>query len=254
MAEIRRLKNPPIKEAIFQIAVEKNPAVHVEFQEVKDLALKGIWKKKKRFEATIEVAESAESAQTTMTEPQLDGYTLFSPDDKVPSDVWEFDFKAFTYHKLPSYSDFDDCLDVLKDQWSSYVRIFQPLSIKSTSLRFLNSIRIPPPVQFEFHEYFNPDLPVAQEWIDLSIKSFEAIKTQIAFTLEDGNSALVSLALREIPVEECNDITLDLKVNSNKVIGLSDWDALEANFRTLRTLKNQIFFGSVTEKTLALFD
>jgi len=250
MATQRYLSNAPITEALVDVRVKLPANVDVE-----SLALIGDFvrerysakrKELRGFEARFEVHEE-QLPQTTTIDRGVVGYLYRSADEKQVLQVRQ---DGFTYSKLRPYKNWEDLRDEARRLWKFYVDVAKPETITRVALRYINHLTgIPTPIH-DYSEHLKTPPVITANLNQGNIRSF--LTRVVVSEPNSGATAIVTQAL-ESAESAITTIILDIDVfkESNfDVNGQEVWEALGS----LRDLKNQIFFDSITDRTARLYE
>jgi uncharacterized protein (TIGR04255 family) len=243
MAEIQHLEHAPIKEALIDIravattSYEDIGLAHQQFAEqypkVENIQKSEIGWKINPQEQTSSVEQQNKNV----------GYKFTSQDEKY---IAQFRTDGFTFSRLEPYETWEAMRDEAKRLWQIYLEVAKPEAITRVAVRYINALRIPLPLN-DFKEYLTapPEVP---EGLPQGVSGFlsriglkePTIHADCIFTqaLEEGNQ---------------EEITVVLDIDA---FMLSTFDANELHFwekiEQLRNFKNQVFFKSITDKTIGL--
>jgi uncharacterized protein (TIGR04255 family) len=161
--------------------------------------------------------------------------------------VFQARFDGFTLSQLKPYRSWQDLISEAKIVWSAYVDSLKPVTIDRIACRYINRFEVSNS-EFDLGEYLMkpPELPPQlPQGLSKFLLQFELPVPAAKCT------ALVTQAL-ERASERSASFLLDIDVFRAVSYASSQaqhWDDLEK----LRDVKNQIFFTSLTEKSLDLF-
>ena len=172
------------------------------------------------------------------------GMKYQSGDDKF---VVQAQIDGLTVSRLHPYSGWETLVGETRRVWNLFAKSLKPMSLERIACRYINRFEVPLG-NFDFRDYFvsAPEVPkglpqgVSRYFLQQEIPSPEfnsfVLLTQ---TLEAG-----------LP----NSVAFILDIDAFKLslfdVNSEDW---WADLEKLRLLKNQFFFGSVTEKAKELF-
>lgn len=251
MAKVRPLKVPPIVEAVFQLTVDSVENRDVSSNDLAELGFEGNWRKKDTLKGEFTLPPGSEPIQPPSVKRTHEGFTLFAPTFEAPEEVVDFEFKRFSYHRLPGYDSFANSVGRLEPYWERYLELFAPQNVESLSVRFLNAITIPG-ASFEYRDYFEAPLPVPPDLQDL-VDGTQSFRSDLNLDLSGPYTAYVSSRLKgrnSAGVE----IILDIKVKRSELFAATNWAGISGALAGLREVKNKLFFGSLTEKAVSLFE
>lgn len=177
-----------------------------------------------------------------------DGY-LFTSKDGLQ--VAQARLDGFTFSRLKPYQDWATLRKEANTLWKHFVDIASPITITRLALRYINRIELPLPVK-DFKDYILT-VPEVAPSLPQGLANF-VMRLTIP---EDKLDAVATVTeLMETPIQregkEVLPIILDIDVYRQ-----SEWAPQAAEvwdfFEVLHTFKNQVFFGSITERTKQLF-
>lgn len=143
-----------------------------------------------------------------------------------------------------SYTSWEHFQPIAFKELQAFIDYVQPLSINRFSLRFINEIKIP--TTDDLNDYIKV-LPNVEN-INLPIRQFVA-RVELDKP-EIGAIAIVSQLLSP-PFDPSINVFLDIDVIINNDPPLEiNLPYLSERFESLRQLKNEIFFSSLTEKVI----
>jgi uncharacterized protein (TIGR04255 family) len=174
-----------------------------------------------------------------------DGYLFTSADGRQ---IVQARLEGFTFNRLKPYDKWETFRDEAKELWQRYVQIASPEVVTRLALRYINRIEIPLPMK-DFKEYIlttpeiTPELPqgLGSFFMRLVIPEPKtqavAVVTETMEPIADPSKAL--------------PLIFDIDVFRQAAFDIDDriWET----FESLRNLKNDIFFKSLTPKAKELF-
>lgn len=243
MVAPRHLANAPITEAILDLHVKLSTALGVEKLKTVGIVIAGqypIVTERRRFEQQVRFSAGKPPEQIAL-EKGPDGY-LFSSGDR--QQLVQFRLDGFTFNKLKPYKTWESMRDEAFRLWQIYVKVASPELITRVALRYINTLKIPPPI-VDFADYL-----VAPPTVPGQLPHFVTgfLSRIMIVDASIGAAANISQALES---REEGTTILDIDVYKQaefSVEGKEAWEYLEK----LRHFKNRLFFESVTEKTLRL--
>ena len=176
----------------------------------------------------------------------LSGYRFESADKKF---VLQLSPDGFTLSQLAPYNNWNDLINEAKWCWNEFNRISENSSIIRVATRFINKINIPLVASIDFDDYLtsSPKIPdnlpqTTGEFLSRNV--IHCIEQQAILVLtqsfQNPSADIQSLQVI-IDIDVFKEGNFDCKENEH-------WVLLE----TLRDLKDDAFFGSITPKTLDL--
>lgn len=244
MATIRHLSRPPITEALVDFRVSLPGAFKPE-------SFAGVHEKIKdrypsvdemrRFEAQIqlEIGKSVSAQQETSG---LMGYRFQSSDGR---DVAQFRADGFTYNRLEPYTSWDVVRPEALRLWQLFVETTQTTKVDRLALRYINRLNLPPRGNLEDHLEVTPPVFVGAPRLLgdflLRVSSYDP---------DTGDRANVTSALQ---LAGGSTLILDLDVSNTGGVGVSIKE-IDPVLDRLHTMKNEIFFGTITEQTAERYE
>jgi uncharacterized protein (TIGR04255 family) len=156
---------------------------------------------------------------------------------------------GFTFNKLRPYERWSTFRDEARHLWLEYIETVGPVSVSRTALRYINRIELPLP--FGDFKEFILTVPEVAPGISQALEQF-FMRLEIPYP-DISAFANVTLTMdRSAPIIDKLPLIFDIDVfRQTEFDPLSEeiWQSLEE----LRTLKNQIFFSSLTDKVKELF-
>jgi len=244
MAEKKHLNNAPIKEALidFQVVLPDKTDIEDlislydrfsnEYPEMKPL---------NRGEFGFHLDEGQETKATVGH--SVIGYRFTSEDGKQ---VLQYRKDGFTFSRLEPYQDWGHMRDEALRLWKIYIESISPLMITRLATRFINVIEMP--YGRSLGEYLTAP-PKVPDGLNNELSGFltrvETHEPKI------GARALITQTLEKSPEEKAL-VVLDIDVSMYGRYELDDEQYLES-LEQLHDYKNEVFFASLTEKTMELF-
>ncbi|MBI2060115.1 MAG: TIGR04255 family protein [Nitrospirae bacterium] len=175
-----------------------------------------------------------------------DGY-IFESQDKKQAVQARLD--GFTFNRLKPYHQWESLREEAMDLWGQYVELAKPTAITRLALRYINRIEIPLPA-VDLKEYILTGPEVARG-LPQGLANF-FMRVMIP-SPDSRATALVTLTM-EVPttVEGPLPFIFDIDVfhEESMVPGSGGMPKVLEN---LHEFKNNIFFGSITDKCKKLF-
>ena len=193
--------------------------------------------------------------QATFTQPQPTNPTVrdmgwkglrFQSNDKRY--VVQFNRDGFALSRLEPYENWEKFLDEALRLWNDYADLTKPIQITRLGLRYINRIQLPPN-ELRFEDFLNVG-PSTPENLNFPVSGFMhqdsvvvpnyPYAINIIKTLQPPNPSLGLNLILDIDTFA----TVSLNVHRSK---------LKSHLMEMRWLKNKVFFGTVTEKSLEKF-
>lgn len=247
MAKIRKhLANAPVKEAIIDLRTSVPEAFdHERFQELKDVLSQDYPEVREQpiMQAKIKLQVGEPAGHTT----QLGAGLRFASRDG--KQIAQFRTDGFTVNRLRQYTSWTKLFPEAMKLWAHYVNITNVDHVSRVAVRYINRIDLTLPVT-DYADHFTapPDIPAG---LPQQLRGF----LYRIFIEDDETNTLASVtqALEPGLDEQTVSVILDIDVYQQ---GDFSTDAAELTpiFEKLRSLKNRIFFGFLTEDTVARYD
>ncbi|MGD1216429.1 MAG: TIGR04255 family protein [Terriglobales bacterium] len=162
--------------------------------------------------------------------------------------VAQFRVDGFTFSKLEPYTTWEEVFGEARRLWKIYVQVAQPLEVSRLAVRYINRLRLPAPA--DLGQYLSAP-PVLPEPIPQTVREF--LTRVVVDAPERGISAILIQAL-ERPLDPSTvQVLLDIDAFRESVFPAEEPSLLQI-FEQLRKLKNEIFFASLTERTVEMYD
>ncbi len=237
----------PITEALIDIRAQLPESVALPDLENLHAQIKTEYpdkKPRKKFEGKIEFKDEKEPIKTTHI--QEDGYLFSAADGKR---VAQFRLDGFTFNRLRPYSRWEDLYQEAKRLWEIYRNALKPLVVTQIAVRYINSIEIPSK-NFDYDEYFTA-VPKIPQVLPQILQHFFA---QVTIPFLDQGATAVVIQTPSGKQDSLNTaILLDIGVFSGEVSVAPEDQRIWEMLGHFRTIKNDIFFSHLTEKTKELF-
>lgn len=249
MAKQRHLKNAPITEALVDFRVEPRHALtFAELQQAfSDLDF-GYYLKNAISQGTFgfRMTQDGIHSETTFPPEQI-GLRLHSADEKY---VAQCGIRGFTISRLPPYEDWQTLVSEARRIWSIYTTRLAPVRVTRIATRFINNLRLPLDTGTSFQIYLHKFADVPDEAPQSMTAFFQRFQL-----IDSASGARVNLtiALESTPPIAPVPVILDVDAFFTQTFNLDEagmWSALEQ----LHELKNQCFFGSLTEQAVGLYE
>jgi uncharacterized protein (TIGR04255 family) len=245
MAKERKLRNPPIVEALIDIRAHFEPG-----RDTPDFALFGELVKDRyptaetRQTVTFELNVGKETS--TKHESAIEGYLFRSKDG---TEVVQSKPSGFAFSRLKPYLSWEEMSVEAWRLWTLYRDRFHPTNVVRIATRFINRLEFPgAAVDLDDYLTIGPRLPPNGPQSVLGFSTVVTIpvppKTVVVVRCTDqtgaGTLGVVSILLdldiiREVTAEPNDDI------------------AIRQALADLRTIKNGMFFDSLTERAIEVF-
>ena len=245
MAVQRHLPRAPIAEALIDIRVKLPQEVDIAVLKTIHASISKEYpqmRERVKGEVQFKLREKLVEAKPV----DVYGYQYISSDDKQ---VIQARLDGFTFSRLKPYVTWENLRKEAYRLWEIYARLFSPELITRVALRYINCLEIPLLPSIEFKDYLvtPPEVP---EKLPQGLSSF---LTRVVIPIPSlGATAIIIQALEGISDPSIIPMILDIDVFKEAQFDANGKDAWET-IDKLRDLKNEMFFQSITEKTVELF-
>ena len=244
----KTLNNPPVVVALFQFKYNPTGIKLNDFLKYDTLLKHNFPIRKENIQVGIDLGGSSiplgVSKITGTSDAKIGSYVYFSIDQKIKLEISE---SKITYIDERPYKGWDNFKESALKSLLALTDILSNIEVVRTSIRFIN--------RFTFDNFDNP-----QDYFKTLISSSE--DNQLPFPLRQYGFRLLmdvpetdiySIVNQNVENVRTNNFiyTFDIDVLDNQHL-IFDKETLAANMENLRQVKNEIFFGNVTQKTLDL--
>lgn len=243
MAVIQHLSKPPITEALFDIQFQIiNPASEAELEQLADSKMLSGWQKAKidTFEAEFEMAK--EVFKQTQTSAKFEGFLIRDPD---MHQVVQFRKDRLSVSHINMYTQWEDLEEQTSSNFGAICPIIKPEAVTRIAARYINKID------------FSGSTPNLKEYLihqPLEFSVFaemkvDAFRNSFYFNeIKGGYSAIVNIGTIE---SENKSKQLLVDVDVYKAVNIApEFTFVNEILGEIRALKNEIFFGLLTDKAL----
>jgi uncharacterized protein (TIGR04255 family) len=245
LSEYTIFSRDPIIEALLDIRVKLPEEITLTKLEAFHETLKNRFpEKQQRVSMESGVKLIPESTMPLPSGGVVDGYFLRSPDEKK---LVQIGLDGFTFNKLKPYKGWEQFYNEARELCNLYFQITTPLKITRIALRYLNRIELPLPLK-DIKEYFLtvPEIaPKLPQSINYFFMRLVIPNTDIPAVAVINQTLESPTENNRLPVIFDIDVFRDVDYSNNHT-GI--WN----EFEKLHVFKNEIFFHSITEKTVEL--
>lgn len=241
----RHLPNAPIQEALIDIFVKLAKDVNLTLLRKLCETASGDYPIVQEIrEAELEVDIVRDKLSHTRTA------TGFRCLNREGNRVVQFRLNGFTYNWLKPYERWETFRDVAKEFWGIYSNATKPTSVLRVGLRYINNLEFPATFE-DFKQLFSgsPEIP---ETLPQTVTRFI---TRVSITKETTDcSATITQAFEGIVDPKTVPIILDIETLRRSEFATINDDEIWKTLEDLHTFKNEIFFSSLTEEAVRLFE
>jgi len=249
MAQQRHLKNAPITEALIDIRVKLPDEFEIsQFEPIKKEIENQypIFEEQRSFKHSHAFKEG-KPKNFSFEDMGVQGF-FFKTADKIK--IAQFRLDGFTFNHLKPYSDWETIFEEARRLWTLYKEITSLELITRLAVRYINHLKLPLPID-NFADFFTAP-PTVPEGLPQSLIKFQS--RNVIIEPENQIIANITQASDEKGSDSQNlNVILDIDTLKNvnyRAENKQMWDI----FENLRKMKNDIFFKSLTEKTVRLFE
>ncbi len=248
MTDYPVFKNPPIVETLLDIAVTLPPETHLAtLMGVQSRVRERYPNRQERQHWEIQAATTTNDIPEVSQSVGIVGY-LFSPPAPHQDRAFQARVNGFTFSKLRPYQSWKPFRNEAKELWDIYTEVANPANVRRLGLRTINSLDLPLPFD-DFKEYILTTPEVAPN-IPAGLSQFFM---QLVIPQSGGETAVITSALQpQQPNSATVTVILDIDIYVEQDF-LPASDAIWERFESLRRIRNDIFFNSLTEKAKELF-
>ena len=238
MTDPRHLPRAPIKEAVIDLRVDREIDV-----EVLDFSLSGFTKGSRIQNTELRLELHGPNLQHQESQRHI-GYRHEAGEGK---DIAQLTTAGLTLSRLTPYQDWNTFLSLAKKAWGDYSEAVGNVRVGRVGVRYVNRLNVPQVDQFSLDDYFTN----APKLFIKSRSEVDHFLTRLVLKLSDTPdvNAVVVQTIDKL-TDDRIPLILDIDVFA-RIAGddeLDVWDVLDE----LRHYKNDIFFNTMTPKSLDL--
>ena len=244
MARQQHLRKAPITEALIDIRV-KLPAGGNDPNKIRSLHEKI----KDQFPQEKEIRHFEMEFQSGPPPEQKtrSSHTGYRYDSSDGHRVLQAKVDGFTFSRLRPYENWESLREEAKSMWELYCEVLQPEEVVRVATRYINEIVIPGPlIDFDHYLTMPPSIPKTLPQV------LAGFFTRIVVPHKDKKvNVIITQAFEPGGNPDKISVILDIDVISGEPLHLKDdiWGMIDS----LRDIKNQVFFESITERAAELF-
>jgi len=164
--------------------------------------------------------------------------------------IAQFRVDGFTFSKLEPYTTWPEVFGEARRLWSVYTQVAQPIQVSRVAVRYVNRLRLPTPS--DLAEYLSAP-PILPPPIPQRMREF--LTRVVVEVPERSLSAILILASETLMGDPSTiQVLLDIDAFREKLVLPALDPSLSDIFEQLRGLKNQIFYASLTERTVEMYE
>ena len=244
MPDYPHLPNAPIQEALIDLRCKLPDGFDVTtFSGLSDKLGESYPDQAPRRVFYAEVGLRDEEFFSSTDDAVIDGYLFKRADGKRIS---QFRLDGFTYNWLRRYETWEDLRQEAKNRWEDYISVVTPESVTRIAVRYINRFTIDLPADLGTIFRVPPGLPA----------QIPGRVTQFLFkwVVDDPETKASSNIIQSSEESEAAKIDIILDIDCFLVSRFdAESEAIWTRLDELRTLKNRIFFESLTPQALEMF-
>lgn len=167
---------------------------------------------------------------------------------KSQNQVAQFRLDGFTFSRLEPYTTWEAVFEEALRLWSVYAKKAQPAQISRIAVRYINRMKIQGPATLKTYLTAPPELP------EPSTQSLRDFLYRIHVTDSKHRASAAVIQALEPQVEPSSiSLLLDIDAYRDRLTLNPNDPSIPEMFKSLRQLKNEIFFACITEETVELY-
>lgn len=176
------------------------------------------------------------------------GVLVKSPDEKTRA---QFRMNGFTLNRLEPYTSWKEIYPETIRLWHLYAKVASPLAVVRLAARYINKLNLPLPVA-DLRDYLIAP-PRVPEGLPQVLQAY--LTRLIIHDPSVGHSAIVTQSFEPNPVDP-EHVTVLLDIDAFRDVSLkpAEQGEIDRVLGQLHDFKNDIFFGSITQKASELFE
>jgi uncharacterized protein (TIGR04255 family) len=242
MAEHRHLSSAPIVEALVDLRALLPDDFDVSrFEALKDQLRDRFPGVQPLFEQRMTVAGAPGQPVSSTTSIRVNGFAFRSEDGKT---LVQFRRDGFTFNRLRPYTSWEEIRPEALELWTIYRRVAKPPPCSRIALRYVNQLDVTES-DAALTDILTAVPGVPRDTPRLLNEFFMRVVLADPAT---GFTAAITQATQASPAANVGLILLDIDAYRAGSGGIPDRE-VEPTLEALHKLKNDIFFGSITEAT-----
>jgi uncharacterized protein (TIGR04255 family) len=240
VARQRQLLRPPIKEALLDIHLAQ-PMPEQFTVQLGNVSLPGYSKKPIRFqELKLELADFPK----TSTKDEMFGWRFES---EGGAKIAQLRRDGVGFSIVRGYNNWEEIKSLTKSFWEVFLQQAGTPPVNRLATRYINVLEVPT-ANLQFEDYLTA-APRVPEALPQGIRHF---LQRVEIPFGPSTIAIIIQAL-DVPTPASLPLILDIDVQMTKQTR-GDSPDIWTSFDDLRKTKNDIFFASVTERALELYE
>jgi uncharacterized protein (TIGR04255 family) len=243
MASTKQLRTPPIKEAIINVSFKDV----IDLDRIKvfcnDTFIKGNYPRRN----DLNNVEFNVSLQEQTSKTRIEGFILNC--ENACNKSIQIKIGQLSFHNTNEYVGWDNFYEEFKIIWGIFCETIGKMDLINISVRYINQLHFDLPLQNGFEEYLK-FLPIIPEGISRSVNSFF-----IQLNVPNHDNTMTGIITETFGILPTNklQVILDLIVLKAQNVVCNSED-MWSSFASIRDFKNQLFFSSLTDKTISFYE
>lgn len=242
--QAKHLPRAPITEALLDIQVAPRTGVTTSILEGFHQRVREHYPtRKSRFHVSAAINVGQPSVKVQQNDTHV-GFLFSSTDGRQ---VVQARLDGFSFSRLAPYEDWERLKGEAQRLWKIYREIVHPSRVSRIALRYINRINLPRPFQFE--DYLKA-LPILGDGFP---QNLSGLFMRVVAPVEDAIVTLSEAIDEDAVTHTTVPVILDIEAVRPLDISADDDINCWKQFENLRSLKNRVFFGSLTDRAEDLF-
>jgi uncharacterized protein (TIGR04255 family) len=231
-------ENPPITEAIIAVQIQNLPNPAIQALHALSEQVQSSYPSRTEISQTAFVGQISPQGSTASTQQNLIGLQFQSADLKQ---LFQARLNGFSFHRLAPYDRWSTFRAEASRLWELFRNVVGPVATLNFSVRYINSLVVPPWRRLEEWIRVYPEIPHELPQV------LNQYQMALNLKLDDEGSGPGSLIMLQtlLPSEPG---TASILLDNNFIypaIGISD-DTLWTRIDAVQRVKNRIFLGTLT--------
>jgi uncharacterized protein (TIGR04255 family) len=243
MARVRHLRNAPIAEAVIDVRIRSREGLLADRFSNPPATIR------ERYPKTEPIIAAARRPAGLIPPGAADtpaGVFFKTMDDL---NVVQFRSDGFTFNRLPPYTSWEDVFPEAMQAWQEYRRLLPDQArIVRVAARYINRLRFTLPAELSAFLTAPPSISLGLPQV---LRGY--LTRLVLADPQTSNSVVVTQALEQTTDPQHVIVLLDVDAYRDVDLELQD-ETLAEILTTLHDLKNQVFFGSITEQTAEMYE
>jgi len=236
------LEHAPIVEALIDFKVVRTSKLSLEVFSSAQAAIGSRYVEASPIES-IEARFGVNEGRVDSSSVRARTGTAFKTKDAVA----QFRVDGFTFNKLEPYTTWEDVFGEAIRLWRIYAGISRPSELSRLAVRYINRLKVPAPA--ELREYLEAP-PMLPPPIPQRVREY--LSRIVVEDVQRSASAVIVQALEAAFDPAVASLLIDIDAFRQVVLAVDD-PGINGIFQTLRELKNEIFFATITEHTAEIY-